>query len=163
MNKSRTRKLLTGSMPEAYSKEEITIPSWLLIAISLVGIILMIGSCTATPAHASELKASWYSNQSLVKEGTWKRSGGIMANGRRFDENALTCATRLYPLGTHLLITNLDNGKSVTVKVTDRIGKRFAKTRIDLSKGAFKRIANLKKGLIPIKVNEFNINIKKGA
>ncbi len=98
------------------------------------------------------LKASWYSTDSLKKEGTWSYSNGIMANGQRFNDKALTCACRLYPLGTKLKITNLKNGQSVIVTVTDRIGKRFANSRIDLSQGAFSRIANLKEGLIIIRV-----------
>lgn len=104
------------------------------------------------PVKASEvLKASWYSNESLRREGTWAKGETMMANGNRFNENAMTCACRLYPLGTKLLITNLNNKKKVLVVVTDRIGKRFAKTRIDLSMGAFKQVADLKQGLISIK------------
>jgi rare lipoprotein A len=103
-------------------------------------------------AEQNNLKASFYSINSLEREGTTKFSKNIMANGKRFDENALTCATRLYPLGTNLKITNPKNKKSVTVKVTDRIGKRFATSRIDLSKAAFKEIADLKQGLVEINV-----------
>jgi rare lipoprotein A (peptidoglycan hydrolase) len=40
----------------------------------------------------------------------------------------------------------------VDVKVTDRIGKRFGKTRIDLSISAFRAIANLNIGLINVEV-----------
>lgn len=98
------------------------------------------------------LKASWYSIESLEKEGTTKFSKNIMANGKPFNENALTCATRLFPLGASLTITNKKNNKTITVKVTDRIGKRFAKTRVDLSKAAFKQIADLKDGVIAIEV-----------
>ena len=105
-------------------------------------------------AYAEPLKASWYSVASLKAESTYKTSKGIMANGKVFDENALTCATRLYKLGTMLKITNKVNGKSVVVKITDRIGKRFANKRIDLSKKAFSLIADLKEGIIPITVEE---------
>lgn len=113
-------------------------------------------------AHADILQASYYSETSLKHDGQWDKSHGIMANGKLFDENALTCATRLYPLGSHLLITNIANNKSVLVVVTDRIGKRFAKSRIDLSKGAFLRLGRLSAGLIPIKVQLVNIKVKKG-
>jgi rare lipoprotein A len=103
-------------------------------------------------AFAGELKASWYSNASLIKEGTWKNGEQRMANGKRFDENALTCAARIYPLGTVLRITNVRTSKCVIVTVTDKIGKRFATSRIDLTKKAFSRIANLSEGIINIKV-----------
>lgn len=103
----------------------------------------------ATQAQA-EIRASWYSEQSLKREGTWKTSKGIQANGQPFNENALTAACRMYPLGARIRVTNIKNGKSVVVKVTDRIGKRFATSRIDLSKAAFQKIASLDQGVVPI-------------
>jgi rare lipoprotein A len=105
-------------------------------------------------SFADEVKASYYSNASLKKEGTWKNGETLMANGHRFDEKAMTCACRLYPLGTMVKVTNKETGKFVIVKVTDRIGKRFANTRIDLSKGAFARLASLKQGLINVTVTK---------
>lgn len=110
--------------------------------------LLIFNTTYATPP--ATLIASWYSIESLKKEGTYAKSRGIMANGDRFNDNLLTCATRLYPLGSLLLVTNLSNRKTVRVKVTDRIGKRFAQTRIDLSKRAFSEIADLKQGIVPI-------------
>ncbi|MFA7718258.1 MAG: septal ring lytic transglycosylase RlpA family protein [Candidatus Absconditabacterales bacterium] len=107
----------------------------------------------ANPQNEVNIIASFYSSSSLVKEGT--RQAGekqIMANGKEFNENAMTCASRLYPLNTKLRITNTKNNKTVLVVVTDRIGKRFAKTRIDLSKAAFAKIADLSVGIIKIKV-----------
>ena len=127
-------------------------PKWFIIAF-LVALLLVMG---ITCAKAETLKASWYSIESLKQEGTYRYSKGVMANGKLFKDDNLTCACRLYNLGDILLITNISNGKSINVVVTDRIGKRFAKTRIDLSKGAFKQIANLKQGLINIKVVKLN-------
>lgn len=115
----------------------------------IISIILFIFLYT-TAAWAQTLTASWYSVSSLQKEGTWKRSKGVMANGQMYDEKRNTCATRLFPLGTLLEVTA--GGRSVRVRVTDRIGKRFANTRIDLSKAAFSKIANLERGLIQVQV-----------
>lgn len=53
-----------------------------------------------------------------------------------------------------LRVTNIKSGKSVIVRTTDRIGKRFAKIRIDLSKRAFSKIANLKQGIVQVKVEQ---------
>ena len=102
------------------------------------------------------LTVSWYSIQSLKDEGTWKYSKGVCADGSIFNDNLFTCATRLFALGDYLRITNSANGKVIVVKVTDRIGKRFAKTRIDLSKRAFSTIAPLKQGLISCKIELLN-------
>jgi len=98
------------------------------------------------------LKASWYSIESLKQEGTFKKSKGVMANGKLFSDTALTCACNLYPLHTLLRVTCLANNKSIVVCVTDRISRRFGKTRIDLSKKAFEILSDghLEKGLIEV-------------
>ena len=106
-------------------------------------------------AKETKLIASWYSRASLIEEGTWKDGKEMrMANGQIFNENNFTCATRLYPLGTMLLISNPITKRKVVVKVTDRIGKRFAQTRIDLSQKAFSLLANCKQGIVSVEVTE---------
>ncbi len=127
---------------------------WNKVILILIGAIIILTILIGIARAEEPLRASWYSFASLKTEGTWSKGEQRMANGQWFDENALTCATRLYPFGTFLCITNLNNGKSVIVRVTDRISKRFAKSRIDLSKKAFQQIADLKQGIVPIKVEE---------
>jgi len=101
-----------------------------------------------TKCYAQNVSCSWYSRASLIREGTWKNGKEKrMANGKQFDETKFTCATRMYPLGAILKITYA--GKVVQCEVTDRIGQRFATTRIDLSKTAFAVLAPLKQGIIP--------------
>lgn len=80
--------------------------------------------------------------------------GRLTASGERFDKNKLTCASNYYKIGTILEVTNIANGKSVVVKVNDRGG--FKGMKLDLSEGAFKRIANLKKGVLKVRVEKFN-------
>lgn len=118
--------------------------------LALTGALILLLTASAYGGQALTLSASFYSLESLKREGTFKTSKGVMANGHVFNENAMTCACRLYPLGAVLKITNTKNGASVVVTVTDRIGKRFAKTRIDLSKAAFQKIAPLSAGVVPI-------------
>lgn len=65
--------------------------------------------------------------------------GRRTASGERFNQNELTAAHRTLPFGTRLLVTNLDNGRTATVRVNDR--GPFAKNRvIDLSYGAAKEL-----------------------
>ena len=80
--------------------------------------------------------------------------GRLTASGEKFDKNKFTCASNYYKIGTMLEVTNIANGKSVVVKVNDRGG--FKGMKLDLSEGAFKRIANLKQGVIKVKVEKFN-------
>lgn len=119
----------------------------------IVGAIVMLFLIVWAFANADEgLKASWYSVESLKREGTFKYSRGVMANGQLYSDFNYTVACRLYPLGSILRVKNIANGKTVVVRVTDRIGRRFAKSRLDLSKAAFMQIADLRQGLIPITV-----------
>jgi rare lipoprotein A len=106
------------------------------------------------PCNSKELTASWYSIESLKKEGTWKRTKGVMANGQKFNDSGFTCAAWGYPFGTMLLVTNIQTLKSIRVRVTDRISERFAKTRIDLSRLAFSQLAELERGVISVKVEK---------
>lgn len=80
--------------------------------------------------------------------------GRTTASGEKFDKNKFTCASNHYKIGTILEVTNVLNGKSVVVKVNDTGG--FKGKKIDLSEGAFKKIANLKQGVIRVKVEQFN-------
>lgn len=100
--------------------------------------------------------ASWYSYESCRKEGT---SGRFTASGKRFNENDYTCAIWDKKFGTMLKITNLNSGASILVVVTDRgPAKRLARQGriIDLSKAAFAKVADLRTGIIKVKVEEID-------
>ncbi len=65
--------------------------------------------------------------------------GKPTATGEPYDPNALTAASRELPLGATAQVTNLENGKTVTVEINDR--GPYAKGRIiDLSKRAADRL-----------------------
>lgn len=65
--------------------------------------------------------------------------GNLTANGETYDMNGITAAHRTLPFNTVVRVHNLDNGKSVEVRINDR--GPFAKNRIiDLSKGAAQKI-----------------------
>lgn len=105
---------------------------------------IMILLLVAGIASASEIgKASFY---------TVKSSGLITANGERYNEDALTCASMSHKFNTLLRVTNIENGKSVVVRVNDTGNFKKYGRILDLSKGAFSRIANLKEGVIKIKI-----------
>lgn len=74
--------------------------------------------------------------------------GRTMANGKPFDMWAMTAASNSFPLGSVVLVRNTANGRSVQVRITDTGG--FAKYGriLDMSKGAFGRIAPTSQGII---------------
>lgn len=77
--------------------------------------------------------------------------GKRMANGERYNPDAMTCATWEHPLGSRLEVTNTATGRSVVVTVTDR-GPAFAGRKLDLSRAAFAAIAQLRLGVIQCEI-----------
>jgi len=93
-------------------------------------------------------KASWYSR---CDPGINKHT----ANSEIFDDTKLTAAMWNVPFHQLVKVTNLDNGKSVIVRVNDRgPHKRFVRKGrvIDLSRQAFTQIASPRKGLINVQI-----------
>ena len=77
--------------------------------------------------------------------------GKKTATGEKFDQNERTAAHPALPLGTKATVTNLENGKSVDVKINDR-GPYVKGRDIDLSKGAAKDLGMTKDGVAPVKI-----------
>ena len=68
-----------------------------------------------------------------------------------YDMHDLTAAHKSLPFGTYVVVTNLDNGKSVTVRINDR--GPFVKGRIiDLSYAAAKAIDMIGTGTAPVRL-----------
>lgn len=68
-----------------------------------------------------------------------------------YDMNDMTAAHRTLPLGTYVMVTNLNNGKSVIVRVNDR--GPFVKERIiDLSYAAARMLDMIVSGTVPVKI-----------
>lgn len=73
------------------------------------------------------------------------------ANGELYKHNLKTAAHKKIPFGSNVKVTNINNGKSVVVRINDR--GPFIKGRIiDLSKLAFSTIGNTSSGLINVKI-----------
>lgn len=80
--------------------------------------------------------------------------GKKTSSGEVFNMNDKTCAHRWLPFGTKLLVTNLDNGKSVVVRVNDR-GPFHHGRLIDISKGAAVEIDMIRRGTARVRVEVF--------
>lgn len=72
------------------------------------------------------------------------------ANGETFDPEALTAAHKEWDFDTRVRVTNPDNGKSVVVRINDR-GPYIDGRCIDLSRAAFRAIADLDLGHIDVR------------
>lgn len=78
-----------------------------------------------------------------------KFHGKTTASGEKFNMYANTAAHKTLPFGTKVEVTNLNNDKSVIVKINDR-GPYIKGRKFDLSKGAFEQIAKVERGVIRI-------------
>jgi rare lipoprotein A len=77
--------------------------------------------------------------------------GRRTAAGNIYDQNDLTAAHQTLPLGTRVLVTNLNNGNSTEVTINDR--GPFAKGRIiDLSYAAGQVLGMIGPGTVPVRV-----------
>src|ERR1700692_4714196 len=90
----------------------------LALALRLAGLACSFSAAAvATPCHSAgrlpsdAIVASWYGRE---------HRGHVMADGTRFDEHGLTAAPPSLPLKTRVKVTNLANGATVNVTITDR-------------------------------------------
>lgn len=113
--------------------------------------IFFLSSCSSTKiSQSSQLIesgiASWYGPGFQGKK---------TANGEVFDTNGFTAAHRTLPFDTEILVKNVSNGKSITVRINDR--GPYAKDRIiDLSKAVAKRLDIIEQGTAPVELYLIN-------
>lgn len=86
--------------------------------------------------------ASWYGGDF---------QGKPTAQGEPFDMRAYTAAHRSLPLGTHVRVRNLDNGRIVVVRINDR-GPYKRGVIIDLSRRAAGELGMVRQGRAPVRV-----------
>ncbi|WP_244606506.1 septal ring lytic transglycosylase RlpA family protein [Arsenicitalea aurantiaca] len=105
-----------------------------------VGNAYTVRGVTYTPAHQPDYSAtgtaSWYGSDF---------HGRKTANGEIFSANAITGAHPTLPLPSYVRVTNLDNGRAVTVRINDR-GPYVAGRIIDLSHRSAELLGYVNKG-----------------
>ena len=123
------------------------------ILICLILLILYISETSAQGSQRVQISskdipdalydtASYYAN---------KFEGRLTANGEVFSQQKMTAACNVLPLGTWVKVTNLYNGRTVIVKVNDRLHYKN-KRLVDLSKIAARKIGYTGGGLTKVKV-----------
>ena len=125
---------------------------------------LALGACTPPPAPAPPVEkklpvkpkpaapkvlsvqrgiASWYSIKTNY--------GTKTASGRPLKNTAYTAAHKTLPMGSKVRVTNLRNGRSELLTITDR-GPYIRGRIIDVTIGSAKRLGFYKNGLTRVKV-----------
>ncbi len=121
---------------------------FIIKALSAAALVAALTSCTLWTNKAEPFRggqtglASWYGKDF---------NGRPTASGEPFDMYAMTAAHRTLPLGTIVMVTNLDNGRKAKVTINDR--GPFVKGRIiDLSYGAAKRLHMVEDGVARVRI-----------
>lgn len=113
----------------------------------------------STPTNTSTLGLTPVEGDSVTGLAAWygtELQGQVMANGQLFDPtDPTTAAANLYPLGTWLRVTNTLSGTTVDVQVRDTGGFSYPFV-IDLSAGAFSRLANLGAGILNVTIQRLS-------
>ena len=100
----------------------------------------------ARPPRVQVGLASWYGPGFHGEE---------TASGEIFDQREMVAAHRTLPLGSVIRVTNLENGRRVTLRVIDRgpYGRNFRKgTIVDVSRGAARRLRMVRDGLVKVRI-----------
>lgn len=114
----------------------------------LLALLTLVMTTLTMTAHAKSIKhqvgkASWYGGY---------HHGRKTANGERFNMNALTAAHKTLPFGSIVQVTDLNTGKQVKVRITDR-GPFHGNRILDLSKAAARQLGILKAGVGRVEIN----------
>jgi rare lipoprotein A len=119
-------------------------------AAGLLAACLMVSACSSLLKGETSLDlgikdrgvASWYGEAFHGKQ---------TANGEVFDKTALTAAHRKLPLGSIVRVMNLNNGRVVKVRVTDR-GPYVPGRILDLSEAAARELGMVEAGTAPVQL-----------
>ena len=95
---------------------------------------------------SSHVVASWYGPG---------YEGRRTASGETFDPNGFSAASRTLPLGSIVRVTNIQNGRSVDVRINDR-GPVTRGRSIDLSPAAARKIGLTNKGVDRVKITRIS-------
>ncbi|MBO9152851.1 septal ring lytic transglycosylase RlpA family protein [Chitinophaga sp. GCM10012297] len=106
----------------------------------LAVMLLLTASCSRKVTQSG--KASYYAD---------KFQGRKTASGETFKQNRMTAAHQTLPFGTKVKVTNLDNGKTIKVRVNDR-GPFVSGRIIDLSKKAARKLGMVQAGVANVKI-----------
>jgi rare lipoprotein A len=98
-------------------------------------------------------RASFYANRFANRK---------MADGKRMNPNSNIAASKTLPLGSIAKVTNLQNGKTVTVKIEDR-GPYVNGRVVDLAPKVADQLDLKEKGVVPVEVKPITLPQPDGA
>jgi rare lipoprotein A len=119
-------------------------------AISWV-IVLFLSGCAGQAGYKPHPELNGYKETGVASYYARNFHHRKTASGERLNNNSMTAAHKTLPFGTEVIVKNINNGKSIKVRINDR--GPFVKGRIiDLTRAAFSQIANLDKGVVKVEI-----------
>jgi len=122
-----------------------------VILVALVATIAALAGCATQPP----LPVPPSQGTSVVGVASWYGPGfhgHRTSSGTVYDQEDLTAASTLFPLGTHLMVTNLANGRTVEVTVNDH-GPFVKGRQIDLSHKAARILGVIGPGTATVRMD----------
>ena len=121
-----------------------------LARVLLLACGLAVSACTVLPKGQADLDvslkergmASWYGEDF---------HGWVTANSEIYDMEALTAAHRTLPLGTWVLVTNVENGRQVRVRINDRGPYLYGRV-LDLSLAGARELDMVEGGVAAVQI-----------
>ncbi|WP_439883220.1 septal ring lytic transglycosylase RlpA family protein [Pontibacter sp. MBLB2868] len=114
-------------------------------------LVLLLSFFNSTNTYTAEGKASYYAD---------RMHGQRTASGEKYDKTLFTAAHPSLPFDTQLEITNPKNGKTVVVRVNDRMPRNKHRV-IDLSRAAAEEIGIVRAGIGYVKIKAVPIEQEK--
>jgi rare lipoprotein A len=113
---------------------------------------LLLAACAPqAPAPPAQPPAPSFSQVGVASYYAAKFENHKTADGERFKSDGMTAAHRTLPLGTMVRVTNLENQRSVVVRINDR-GPFMRKRIIDLSPAAARALGIRNQGLMHVRI-----------
>jgi len=114
-------------------------------AIKYLGVIFVLFciGCSLATAEQQTGTAAYYHD---------KFHGRPTASGELYNKNALTAAHRKFPLGTRLAVTNLNNDRTVVLRVNDRGPWGNDRRILDVSRRAAQELGFIRDGLARVEI-----------
>jgi rare lipoprotein A len=113
--------------------------------------VLFLNGCSGLTGYKPHPELDGYKETGLATFYAMKLQNRKTASGELLNNNSMTAAHKTLPFGTQVIVRNLNNGKSVKVRINDR-GPYVKGRIIDLTRAAFSQIANLDNGVAKVEV-----------
>ena len=142
----------------------------LIRCFSVLLLIFIFYSCSPAPRYnsssiknkkqiakkVSKRNTSKFNKETTIYEGVASYygpnfHGKLTANGEVYDKDGISAAHKTLPLNSLVKVTNIDNGKSVTLRINDR-GPYIKGRILDCSYGAAKKLDFVNEGTTEVKV-----------